>query len=706
MGLLEKALAYKKEINRKGVETLIDRIQGPAETDLIEFNPDDSSYTESEMSQNVRYIDDQTGEEKKTADTHSGAGYDRLLNDDDTLFDLPEDEDASPLSILEEQKNMSFNSSNKINTEAKQGSHGINILPEVKENNPLGPEDEPVLMKSTEAQADLIKKNPGIPTEKPGRSVKTDIKNNIPAVQAYNEAEKKKDLPRIQILNAEPVLEKYPERGTRDSALNDSLNDEIDHEHINQDLVTIYEMEKEISRVETQEELYKVIHFLVMGQLGTSSSSILIEDNKNWHIVSSSGIKISNEQIYFDPAEGIINELNNDILDLETYRSRPDLSDQYNKLLSIDTRLLCPIKYKDQLFGALILGDKITGDAYSDDDKNLILSICEASAAEFNKLKKINKLQSDNEKLRNDILTSSRFHDLQEEIIRHSSMKTLGNAISREFEKLGVTGYAVFISYNKDDDYVPQFIEEEDFLSLMDPLLKIDHNSMFITYIEKMDRSVLIEDMESPMLIEVFTENRIKKMSILALYPFKIGIRLIGFTAVFRVREDINMDDLDINLQQFSKVLFPGILTTKKIDIAENQYTDSFEPVSRRIKSQLENSKDLNIPLTLILFSIKNFKRYSNLYGYNQAKDLTDTFIGIIKSKLSDTDFASRYGRNKILIVLPGKDKKFATPFATAIRSELMQKFRKREKQLLITFLTSEYPADGENMTDLLDNIE
>ncbi len=40
MGLLEKALQYKKEINSKGQDTLIDRIQGPAETDFIVDEPE------------------------------------------------------------------------------------------------------------------------------------------------------------------------------------------------------------------------------------------------------------------------------------------------------------------------------------------------------------------------------------------------------------------------------------------------------------------------------------------------------------------------------------------------------------------------------------------------------------------------------------------------------------------------------------------
>ena len=36
MGLMEKALQYKNEMNRQGKETLIDRIQGPADTQMVD----------------------------------------------------------------------------------------------------------------------------------------------------------------------------------------------------------------------------------------------------------------------------------------------------------------------------------------------------------------------------------------------------------------------------------------------------------------------------------------------------------------------------------------------------------------------------------------------------------------------------------------------------------------------------------------------
>jgi hypothetical protein len=40
MGLLEKALEFKKEMISRGRETVMDRIKGPAETDFLSGNPD------------------------------------------------------------------------------------------------------------------------------------------------------------------------------------------------------------------------------------------------------------------------------------------------------------------------------------------------------------------------------------------------------------------------------------------------------------------------------------------------------------------------------------------------------------------------------------------------------------------------------------------------------------------------------------------
>ena len=78
----------------------------------------------------------------------------------------------------------------------------------------------------------------------------------------------------------------------------------------------------------------------------------------------------------------------------------------------------------------------------------------------------------------------------------------------------------------------------------------------------------------------------------------------------------------------------------------------------------------------------------------------------IITNRLSDGDFASKIDRNKFLIVLVGKNKKFAVPFANALKNEIVQQFSDKELQLLVTFLMAEYPVDGSDLYSLLDAID
>ena len=58
------------------------------------------------------------------------------------------------------------------------------------------------------------------------------------------------------------------------------------------------------------------------------------------------------------------------------------------------------------------------------------------------------------------------------------------------------------------------------------------------------------------------------------------------------------------------------------------------------------------------------------------------------------------------MLVLPGKNKKFAIPLANSIRNEITQLLKKREMQLMLVYLTAEFPEDGDDLHTLLDSIE
>jgi len=151
-------------------------------------------------------------------------------------------------------------------------------------------------------------------------------------------------------------------------------------------------------------------------------------------------------------------------------------------------------------------------------------------------------------------------------------------------------------------------------------------------------------------------------MTYLWIYPFKMGNHLEGFFIVTDINDSTRENEVHNKINRLTMVLFSYILNIRNLDTHELMYVDYVEPVMRRIERELVNAKNLRIPLTVILFSIKNFKRYYSLFGKDEAMKVLNSLEEIIRSRLADPDFSVRYDRNKFLIILPGKNKKYSIP--------------------------------------------
>ncbi|MFH0976828.1 MAG: diguanylate cyclase [Spirochaetota bacterium] len=692
MGLLEKAFEYKKEINRKGKATLIDTIKGPAETEML--NELISSETDENANEPLEDI-----------------GVD--ISDD--LFELPKEDNYSPLNALKIQKNRteSFPDKTTANKEISEKKISKTVSLEKLDPRLLSMEDEPVFPRDIEVIVGVDKNDT--------KNIMPEIKKEIPEIEPYilsddnsadkdpvtessyelhnnlkenfsiEEDESEQDFNNISNLNDAP-LGNFSQRGCKENT-------------------TLYEVGKEISRSESRKALFEIVIFSVMGQLGTSNASIMIKnpEEDKWIIVSSIGLKSGERTISYNASDGILKSVKKDITDIEDYRDKQDYEKYYQELSSTGFRLLCPWFYKGKVLGILALGNKITDNDYSVEDKDFIQAVCEASAVELNKINTLEKFRTENESSKTELDFFQQLDDLQEKIITKNSLKNIKDIIISEFEKQGITSFSVFINDQLKDNYIPVITGKEE---IHNPELLINGTNPFIIFIKsKNSHNSRIDDFNiSETVKSVFTDKDIKRMSLLWIFPFTLGNKLMGFVTIYKVNEDILKDDSDIikdnKLKKFVKMIFSNLINIMLIDSDKNKYTDNIDVLFTRINSELENCKNLSIPLAISIFSIKNYKRYGNIFGYAKAKELFDNLSDLIKSRLSETDFSARYDRNKILIVFPGKDKKFAMQFSNTIRNEFMLRFTRNEMQLLITFLIAEYPEDGNDLLTLIDIID
>ena len=686
MGLMEKALQYKKEMNSLGKETLIDRIQGPAETEMMEAAAEnraeplpDEALTDLVIDEPLdELLDVDAGPEAPSVSADESAAEELFaLPDDAAVVDKTEDLQGSRDDAAAEElfalpdDTAAAAAETPVEERPAEQTVSVTKAPAADGEEPLSAEDEPPILKKKPAAAD----KPDGPSPLQGETT----------VEEPGEAPHAKSV--------------------------ESLERLFKHSKKFHDFMVLFEISKEIVKARTRAELYDVILFSIMGQIGASSSSILIPDQNDlsrWIIADFRGISVKNKELRFDPGASILGLVvkKRELIDLEDYKNSPEHKDEYFEFVSIDARLLSPLSFDGKVYGAVSLGEKITIGDYTDAEKDFIVSVCEVAAIALHKLNMIEQLrcQIESESSSTGLLNQAR--GVIDVVSRYGDLGTIGGIIQTEFEQMGVQGFAVFLWDELSSSFVPRFTEAADYCSIMEGGFRLDHGNPLPAFLQDNRERVLIENPgSSDIASRSFPASMLKKMPLLWLYPFRIGADLSGFLAVFRIAEEAKKSNIDFQLSQLMHPLFSHILAVSILEEKHGRYVDAVEGVMSRIRASFDNARSLGIPFTLVLFSIKNFKRFYNLYGYEKSRELIGRFQRVISERLSDTDFAVRMDRSRILLVLSGKNKKFAVPLANAIRNEIAQEFGKKEMPLLLVHLTAEYPEDGDDLYPLLDSL-
>lgn len=664
MGLLEKALQYKQEINKKGKETLIDTIIGPAETEFINNKKDAS----------IPLQDDGSTIELSNGDLKS------IEPIEDELFILPDDNTPANDKVVADDTN-----------------YDTIIMQDQKivlDNEPdlLGPEDEPDL--------DLLQNSNSRETNIPESEhpIRSGLNNNqkFRIIESADESMKIGNI----IQGAESMEQPL------------SKEHSIKPDKKFQDFLVLYEIGKEIVKSHSLNELYDAILFSVMGQIGSASATLLVlsSDDENALVVADSrGITIKNKNIRFDINKGLFNILmqSKGVVDIEQFKQQTQYRDEYYQLIAIDARLFIPLRYDSKIFGALVLGEKITIGDYSEEEIDFIERISEFAAIAYEKVHTMEQLENDIQKSVDDRKFWNELDEYKQNLRKYPQKDYFNVNAHSIMKSNGFLSYAVYVKNNKDLSYSLLLTDEEDILLLKDSADSINGDTAFIDYISSLHSPAYMEDFDRNRSIrEIFSESSIRKMTICWINPFKVGDELLGFFCVFRLRDYQRREIQFERFKVMTDVLLSHYLSLQLIESQYVNYIDITLPVFNRIDKELANVTRLTIPLTIILFTIKNLKRYYAVQGLGKTQQLMNKIEAIIVSRLSDGDFTARIDRNKFLIVLPGKNKKFAVPFANALKNEMVQQFSDKELQLLVTFLMAEYPEDGSDVYSLLDAID
>ncbi|MDQ3280360.1 MAG: GGDEF domain-containing protein [Acidobacteriota bacterium] len=90
----------------------------------------------------------------------------------------------------------------------------------------------------------------------------------------------------------------------------------------------------------------------------------------------------------------------------------------------------------------------------------------------------------------------------------------------------------------------------------------------------------------------------------------------------------------------------------------------------RQLPHEIERSRTFNVPLSLILFDIDEFKQINDSFGHVIGDVVLSELCGVVRESLRPTDILARFGGDEFAIILPHTDR----GGATAVADRVLQK--------------------------------
>ncbi|MDI6699645.1 MAG: sensor domain-containing diguanylate cyclase [bacterium] len=121
-----------------------------------------------------------------------------------------------------------------------------------------------------------------------------------------------------------------------------------------------------------------------------------------------------------------------------------------------------------------------------------------------------------------------------------------------------------------------------------------------------------------------------------------------------------------------------------------------------KLKEELERSKKLSIPLSILMLDIDYFKEINDNYGHMIGDLVIRDLAQLLLNTVRKGDIVTRYGGDEFFIILPGTGKQFTHSIAEKINKLVKKTNFTNGIKITVSVGTVTYPDDGDSVETLL----
>jgi len=154
--------------------------------------------------------------------------------------------------------------------------------------------------------------------------------------------------------------------------------------------------------------------------------------------------------------------------------------------------------------------------------------------------------------------------------------------------------------------------------------------------------------------------------------------------------------------------LAPVLANCLIVQERETLFRDPFSPLEKRLEREVNRAIEFHSFLSILDLRVRNLKKLLGANSMPVMNEFYQSLLRTLSQSLHQTDYMSRLGAGRYVILLPGRGKKEASVFSNRIQMELKQNQLLRGSAVAPTYSFDiiSFPDDGDSLQKLIAHLD